>query len=408
MGLQYPGDWKFDGIGFGIPPKAISEFTELMVKIADGSQSSIESFKRAYGSIGTSSSYSWALSDLETIVQENADNAAVFIDNLWKGIMQAKSEGLQVPSYKYINDILIKNGIPLQIDPPHLYNVSDSVVKDVTTSDEIDKTAPITAFVLGEKIGEGGYGLVYKAIRTTVVSDFIYAIKILDPSPFIEDYNKALRRFQREVKALQSLQHRAIIPYFEAGLTVDKKPYIVMPLIEGLNLRATIANKNLDETLWLFVEILSALQYAHDHKVIHRDLKPTNILIREVDSQPIILDFGSSYLMDQMDSEALTTHAVGTLGYIPSEVITNPKNRSPLQDVYACGIMLYEALTGRLPDPANYTPLAEVNETWHDIDPIIEGAIRGISTRTPSALSFAEQLISYLRLSENKKTSTRN
>lgn len=397
MGLQYPGDWKFDGIGFGVPAQVVSELTELMVKIADGSQSVIEDFKRAYGSPNTSTSYSWAVSDLVLIVDESADNAAVFIDNLWKGIEQAKTAGLQVPSPKFINEILANNEIPLRIDPPHLHCVSDSAIVDARTASDVVSTGPVAAFLLGEKIGEGGYGVVHKATRSTAVADFTYAIKILDPSPFVEDYHKALRRFKREVKALQSLQHRAIIPYFEAGLTVDNKPYIVMPLVQGLNLRAATAGKSLDEIARLFVEILSALQYAHEHDVLHRDLKPSNILVRTVDCQPIILDFGSSYLLDQMDSEALTTQAVGTIGYIPSEVISDPKTRSPLQDVYACGVMLYEALARKRPDPANYAPLVNMSEELRAFDPIVEGAISGSATRTPSASAVAEQLTEYLR-----------
>ena len=86
---------------------------------------------------------------------------------------------------------------------------------------------PIPLFALGKKIGEGGYGIVYKATRATAVSEFIYAVKVLDPSPFVTDYEKAVKRFKREVQALQLLQHRAIVPYYEAGITGDQKPYVV-------------------------------------------------------------------------------------------------------------------------------------------------------------------------------------
>jgi len=118
-------------------------------------------------------------------------------------------------------------------------------------------------FILEEEIGTGGYGVVYRATRSTVISDFEFAIKVLDPSPFVEDYDKALRRFEREIKALQVLQHRSIVQYFEAGLTVDNKPYIVMPLIEGVDLRSAASTMNLAGVVGMFIEILSALEYAH-------------------------------------------------------------------------------------------------------------------------------------------------
>ena len=195
-----------------------------------------------------------------------------------------------------------------------------------------------------------------RAQRQSVNS--VCTVKILDPSPFVTDYDKALfRRFQREVEAIQLLQHRAIVPYYEAGITVDNKPYIVMPYVSGTDLRTATAGQELDVTVRIFLEVTAALTYAHGLNVLHRDLKPTNIVVRHSDRQAIILDFGSSYLLDYLDSDSLTTNAVGTLGYIPSEVLANPKARSPLHDIYACGVMLYECVAGRLPDPADYVSL---------------------------------------------------
>jgi serine/threonine protein kinase len=142
-------------------------------------------------------------------------------------------------------------------------------------------------------IGSGGYGVVYKAARSTAVGEFEYALKILDPSPFIANYEKALSRFAREIKAVQLLQHRGIVPCFEAGIRIDKKPYVVMPYINGYDLRSAANGQRLSRILAMFIEVTGAVSYAHQLGVIHRDLKPSNILVRTSDQQPIILDFGA-------------------------------------------------------------------------------------------------------------------
>lgn len=393
MALNYPGDWKFDGIGFGIPDQAISDFHDLIINIASGSKAIIEQFKHAFGGVGLSSSYDWATSDMRRQLEEKASNAAVFVDCLWGAIDAARSQNLKVPSHDFVNKIIAKHGIPLKITPPDLLHTQDSVIVDAATADDgkADE-GPIPVYVLGDEIGTGGYGVVYKAKKSTTISEFEYALKILDPSPFVEDYDKALKRFRREIIALQSLQHRAIIQIFEAGLTVENKPYVVMPLVEGVDLRSATAEMRLIEIIRIFIEILLALEYAHKLDVIHRDLKPSNIIVRSSDLQPIILDFGSAFVLDQLNSQSLTSQAVGTIGYIPSEVITDPKKRSSLHDVYSCGVMLYESLARRLPDPANYVPLAEKDHAYRFLDSIVEQAIAGERTRTGSAEEFANQL----------------
>jgi predicted Ser/Thr protein kinase len=391
LALKYPGEWKFEGVGFGIPDAALSEFADLAEKIAGDSQRIVEIFKSAFGHGGTSSSFGFAVYDLrEGAMEGKKDNAAEFVDCFWRGIEKAK-ELVEVPSPKAVNAILQKHDIPLRIELPNLVLVGDTVIVDAAQSPEA-KSDVASRYVLGEQIGRGGYGIVYKATKSTVVADFQYALKVLDPSPFVEDYEKALERFRREIRALQALQHRAIVQYFEAGITPDKKPYIVMPFIEGTNLRDAAASMDTQGKAEMFIEILNALDYAHNRNVIHRDLKPTNVIVRASDGQPIILDFGSAYVLDDLDSKSLTSEVVGTIGYIPSEVITNPKKRSKLHDVYACGVMLYEAIAGHRPDPANYAPLARVGTDYAVFDPIIQQAISGEATRISSTKEFAARL----------------
>lgn len=393
MALDYPGEWKFEGIGFGMPQEAVREFFSLMTSIAGDSKDTIEDFKHAFGSTSSSSSLGWAIQDLSYIVDESSSNAAVFIENLWSGIESAAAQDVRVPSPKVINRILEKHGIPLRLDPPKLtLTAGDAIIVQTTPEVDTSSSAPVPLFVLGEQIGKGGYGIVYKATRTTAVSEFLYAVKVLDPSPFVEDYEQTLRRFRREVRAMQALQHRAIVPYYEAGITSDHKPYVVMPLIDGTDLRSAVSGQEVDAVLGTFIEIVGGLAYAHHLNVLHRDLKPTNIRVRASDGQPIILDFGSAYLLDLIDSHSLTSQVVGTIGYIPSEVLADPKTRSQLQDIYACGVMLYECLAGQLPDSGDYVPLAATDRRYGLLDPIVQSAIAGASRRTTTAKELQEQL----------------
>lgn len=395
MGLKYPGEWKFEGIDVEIPSEAVSKLLEVILKTADGSQSLVESFKYCFGGVGTSSNYDWAVSDFLRIARASSNNAAVFVDGVWKCIEHARSEEVPVPTANAINKLLREHDVPLAVEPPELRRTDgDSMIAEAgSPASEPDSRGPIPTYVLHNELGQGGYGIVYRATRTTAVGEFEYAVKVLDPSPFVQNYEKAVQRFKREVSALRSLQHRAIVQYFDAGIDVNKKPYVVMPLVDGRDLRDACSGRPVVVLIDVFIEVTGGLCYAHESDVLHRDLKPSNIRVRSTDLQPVILDFGSAYLLDQMDSNTLTTAAVGTIGYIPSEVLADPKIRSPLHDVYACGVMLYEAAVGRRPDPANYVTLASQRADCECLDAIIQQAIAGAATRTRSMKELQGQLI---------------
>lgn len=349
VSLNYPAEWKFEGVGFPMPGQAQSEFFDLLIQIADGSQSVIEVFQTKFGGNGSSTSLGWARSDLDVAMSSRCINAALFIDSLWASIEWAQKADLKTPAPRVLNAVLRKHGVPLSIEPPSLaLTKPDAVIVDAGASaiaaQEGGKLAPM--FVLGEQIGSGGYGVVYKAVRSTAVGEFEYALKVLDPSPFVDDYENALKRFQRETKALQSLQHRAIVQHFEAGVTLDRKPYVVMPLIVGSNLRVAASRMEARAIVGMFVEITGGLAYAHSQGVLHRDLKPTNVLVRDSDTQPIIVDFGSAYLLDLLDSDSLTNRVVGTIGYIPIEVLNNPKFARPCRTYTRAGSCCTSASPG--------------------------------------------------------------
>jgi hypothetical protein len=91
LALEYPGEWKFEGVGFGIPPDATGEFLNLILEIAGESKDAVEDFKSAFGSTSSSSDFGWAVTDLSNVVNSRASNAAVFVDSLWSGIEYAKA-----------------------------------------------------------------------------------------------------------------------------------------------------------------------------------------------------------------------------------------------------------------------------------------------------------------------------
>jgi hypothetical protein len=394
MALDYPGEWKFDGIGESIPPGAIDELHELLLLTASGAgfdntKKFLERFKSAFGRKGWSTNTSFAESDLKDAMAGKADNAAFFVDSLWAAIESVQAD-VAVPSADRINKVLLNHAIPLKIDPPSLLLVRGDVAIVDAATDDTSSSQPI--YVKGDVIGHGGFGVVYKVSRTTAISEFHYAMKVLDPSSFNENKERAAARFKREIEALKMLQHRGIVPIIEAGLEQEGKPYILMPLIEGTRLRDALSGCDLLSLRNAFCEILRALDYAHSAGVIHRDLKPSNVMIRSSDQQPIILDFGCAYLFDAENEESLSSKYFGTTAYIPAEVIRDPKQRSTLHDVYACGVTLYEVAAGALPDPDDYDPLERVNPTFAVLDPIIRDAIAPAKRRIISAVAFLSRL----------------
>jgi serine/threonine protein kinase len=386
MSLNYPSKLKFQKTGVPIPNEASRDFSTLIQQIASGTsapQDVYEAFKSAYGGSGYSSNASWAEHDMYGIMAQKKENAALYIDCFWTAVEDLRKQGLAVPDVERINQILDENQIPFSIQPPDLVMKTGDVL--VTSSDVGAPAEGAHAFKRGEVIGRGGNGIVYRVTRTTSAGEFDFAMKVLDPSPFVQNRERAVARFYREMQALRKLQHRGIIQHLEGGLDFEGKPYILMPLIEGLDIRHALQGKTAKTVLGVFDELLFAIGYAHGGGVIHRDLKPSNILVRENDLQPIILDFGCAFLLDEADDHILTTSLIGTVAYMPIEVQRDRTIRRPTQDVYACGMILYETFAGFLPDPSDYQSLREVDSELGVVDTIVRTAIAPERKRFSSA-----------------------
>jgi serine/threonine-protein kinase len=254
------------------------------------------------------------------------------------------------------------------------------------------------------EIGRGSMSVVYRARQRD--SGAVVALKVLKES---ETANPSyLQRFRQEARAASRLSHPNIVPVLDSG-EKDGQYYQAMAVVEGVTLDQALAKNRL--TLYQFVEVLEqvaqAVHHAHEQGVIHRDLKPANIIL-DAARRPHVTDFGLAK-MDQLEKAG--THAGGTIGtpwYMsPEQVMGDVPGTDPRSDIYALGVMLYEALTGRVPFPGNSvvqvylgilngapTPPSEINpRTPRVLEAICMKALsRDKERRQASALQFAEEL----------------
>ena len=191
-----------------------------------------------------------------------------------------------------------------------------------------------------------------------------------------------LRRFRQESQALARLQHPGIAQIYESS-TADTgfgpQPYFAMEFIRGLPLQqyAEVHQLNTRQKLALMVKVCEAVHHAHQRGLIHRDLKPGNILVDET-GQPKILDFGVARVTeaDAPEGDAQPTmqtglgQLVGTLAYMsPEQVLGDPLEVDTRSDVYSLGVILYELLSGRLPYQVNHRQLPEAVQTIREEEP---------------------------------------
>jgi len=207
-----------------------------------------------------------------------------------------------------------------------------------------------------EKIGQGGMGEVYRAQDTKLRREV--ALKLL-PIEFTDDPER-MARFEREARSLAALQHPNIATIY--GLeNADGRTFLAMELVEGEDLSQRLARgpMTVPEALSLTAQVAAGLEEAHEHGLIHRDLKPANVMVRD-DGQVKILDFGlaKAYAGDALDQQEISASPtltaamtgmgviLGTAAYMsPEQARARPVDRRA--DIWALGVILFEALTGR-------------------------------------------------------------
>ena len=194
-----------------------------------------------------------------------------------------------------------------------------------------------------EMIGRGGMGVIYKA-RDNVLGRFV-ALKIMTNDLPAEA--EARTRFLREARAASMLQHANIVVVYEFGED-DSRPYIAMEFLDGEPLDHVIRKGTaltLADKTNIVLQVAKALQYAHAKGVIHRDIKPGNIMCM-ADGTVKVVDFGIAHLADQTITQ--TGVALGTLPYLAPEQL-NGEGVDGRTDIFSLGVVLYQLLTGKLP-----------------------------------------------------------
>jgi eukaryotic-like serine/threonine-protein kinase len=207
----------------------------------------------------------------------------------------------------------------------------------------------VGVYLILEQIGEGGMGEVYRAVRADGQYDKEVAVKLVR---YGLDSAALLERFRHERQVLASLDHPNIARLFDGGTTEDGIPYLVMELIEGTPIDQYCDNHKLSITqrLRLFMQVCSAVQYAHQRLVIHRDIKPGNILVTK-EGVPKLLDFGIAKILDPAVTANATLINPMTPEYASPEQIRG-EPITTATDVYSLGVVLYQLLTGRSPYPS--------------------------------------------------------
>ncbi|MDW8362241.1 MAG: serine/threonine-protein kinase [Myxococcales bacterium] len=202
-------------------------------------------------------------------------------------------------------------------------------------------------------IGRGGMGAVYRAVHTRIEKPV--AIKVLLRGH--EPGSAASRRLMREARIAGSLGHANVVEVYDLGQLPDGTPYLVMELLEGETLAHRIELLGalpLGEVLCIGEQVLEGLGAAHERGIVHRDLKPDNVFLvrRPGQAEPLvkILDFGVSKSVDENTlSLTMTGSVVGTPYYLAPEQARGERKVDRRVDIWAAGVLLYEALTGRVP-----------------------------------------------------------
>jgi hypothetical protein len=219
-------------------------------------------------------------------------------------------------------------------------------------------------FELLDQVGFGAFGTVFKARDPEL--DRIVAIKV--PRSGNLATGEDLHRFLREARSVARLRHPSIVPVYEVG-QADSLPYLVSEFVQGMTLADLMTARRLppERTATLLAEVADALQYAHDQGVIHRDVKPSNILL-DNDNHPHLMDFGLAKREAGEVSVTLEGQVLGTPAYMsPEQASGEAHHVDGRSDIYSLGVILYQLLTGELPFKGNQRAL--LHQVQHEDPP---------------------------------------
>src|SRR4051812_43464453 len=237
-------------------------------------------------------------------------------------------------------------------EEPTLINTKDSPTRRSLTLSPGATNSPLGSlryfgdYELLEEIARGGMGVVYKARQTSL--NRIVAVKMILAGQLADEAD--IRRFHTEAEAAANLQHPNIVAIHEVGEHEDRH-YFSMDYVEGQNLAALVRERPLPpaRAAELVKTIAEAIQYAHQRGILHRDLKPQNVLMEE-DDRPRVTDFGLAKRTGEDSGLTHTGAVMGSPSYMPPEQATGRHDQvGPHSDVYSLGAILYQLLTGQAP-----------------------------------------------------------
>lgn len=245
---------------------------------------------------------------------------------------------------------------------------------DAELQDHVRQTLAAT-YDVEREIGRGGMGVVYRAMDKRLKRPV--AIKLLPPElAFRRDVRK---RFQREAETSAQLSHPNIVPIYSVD-EVGNLVFFVMACVDGDNLATQLRLRGplpTDEIKRYLTEVADALAYAHSRGVIHRDIKPDNILVDALDGRAMVTDFGIARAAEGGDGDdgprlTATGLAIGTPAYMSPEQASGDRDVDGRSDLYALGVVAYQMLTGSPPFTGNTTPVLLVKHLSETPVPVEE------------------------------------
>ena len=215
-------------------------------------------------------------------------------------------------------------------------------------SAELDAGQTFGGYHIAELVGSGGMGLVYRAEQR--ILGRTVALKVIRPE--IAESGNYRARFLREARFAAAVDHPHVVSVFDAG-EQDGRLYLAMQWIDGLDLGTLIDREQRlapERAVLIGVQLAQALQAVHDAGLVHRDVKPSNVLVRDIGGHDhaYLTDFGIAKAPDAQDSLTRTGSVIGTPGYLSPEQIRG-QQPGPRSDLYALGCVMFEALTGQRP-----------------------------------------------------------
>jgi len=262
-----------------------------------------------------------------------------------------------------------------------------AALPELPAGDSLPPGTRLGIYQILQLVGEGGMGTVYQALREDIRK--LVAIKVMkrSQSQFL------LSRFANERQILAHFNHPFVTKLFDTGLTAEGQPYFVMEFVAGqqIDVYCDEHRLNTHSRLELFLKVCAGVEYAHHNLVVHRDLKPRNILVT-ADGDPKLLDFGIAKIMEEDPSTGAMHETVTVVRMMTPEYASPEQARgepvSTSSDVYSLGVLLYELLTGRPPYRIKGRSPHSAAETICNTIPVLPS----YAVRRPESETTAESL----------------